>query len=110
MPLSNEAYNGVQSTITIDTTTPFLPIEFFIQAKIRQGGDSLVLKVSVEVITLASSPVYTTFPTGFSALQTVSPNDIDVAAPTRFVVPTIAPPSSYPESGCLGYPTPTPGT
>ena len=98
--MSHEAYNGVQSTITIDTTTPFLPLEFFIQAKIRNGGDSHVLKVSVEVITHASSPVYTTFLTGLGAVQTVSHSDIDAAALTRFTVPTIAPPASYPESGC----------
>jgi hypothetical protein len=106
MPISQEALNGTQSSITIDTTTPFLPIEFFIKAIIRDGGDSLVLKVSVEVITPASSPVYTTFPTGLSAYQIVTANDIDAADPTRFTVPTIAPPASYPESGCYLYPNP----
>jgi hypothetical protein len=101
MPLSNEAYDGgVQNNIIIDFTTPFLPIEFFVKAKIRNGGDSLVLKVSAEAITHPSSPRYTTFPLGLGAEQNVAISDTDASALTRFTVPTIAPPASFPESEC----------
>jgi len=102
MPFSHEAYdNGVQTAITIDTTSPFLPIEFFIQAKSR-GGKSFMFKNSWEVTTHASSPIYTSFPTGLTAEQTVSHSDLDALALTRFTVPAITPPAAtYPESGCF---------
>jgi len=69
-------------------TTPFLPIEFFVQAKSR-GGKSYVHKNSIEVTGLPSSPVYTIFPTGFTAEQYVLHSDLDASAPTRFTMPTI---------------------
>jgi len=62
-PLSSEYYSGFQS-ITIARTPASLPKDFYIRAKTR-GGVTAVQKSSFEVTGHASSPYYTTFPTGF---------------------------------------------